>query len=146
MKKTRAVAGISAPVAIFSAALFASEKLYDFAFKRVDYVPETSADKQKYADAYYAYVDWLHQQPVQQWQLNANDEANHLVAQYVPAKTTSNRTVIVSHGYKGDGETMANYAYMFHQMATTSSCPTIVAMGKVPASTLALGGRIAATI
>ncbi|OAZ76383.1 hypothetical protein SRCM101060_00346 [Lactiplantibacillus plantarum] len=45
MKKTRAVAGISAPVAIFSAALFASEKLYDFAFKRVDYVPETSADK-----------------------------------------------------------------------------------------------------
>ena len=51
MKKTRAVAGISAPVAIFSAALFASEKLYDFAFKRVDYVPETSADKQKYADA-----------------------------------------------------------------------------------------------
>lgn len=57
MKKTRAVAGISAPVAIFSAALFASEKLYDFAFKRVDYVPETSADKQKYADAYYAYVD-----------------------------------------------------------------------------------------
>ncbi|MCG0753948.1 putative cell surface hydrolase, membrane-bound (putative) [Lactiplantibacillus plantarum] len=116
MKKTRAVAGISAPVAIFSAALFASEKLYDFAFKRVDYVPETSADKQKYADAYYAYVDWLHRQPVQQWQLNANDEANHLVAQYVPAKTTSNRTVIVSHGYKGDGETMANYAYMFHQM------------------------------
>lgn len=46
MKKTRVVAGISAPVAIFSAALFASEKLYDFAFKRVDYVPETSADKQ----------------------------------------------------------------------------------------------------
>ena len=63
MKKTRAVAGISAPVAIFSAALFASEKLYDFAFKRVAYLPETSADKQKYADAYYSYVDWLHCPP-----------------------------------------------------------------------------------
>lgn len=116
MKKTRVLAGIGAPAAIFSTALIASEKLYNFAFKRVDYVPETSADKQKYADAYYAYVDWLHRQPVKQWQLNVQDEANHLVAQYVPAKTTSNRTVIISHGYKGDGETMANYAYMFHQM------------------------------
>ncbi len=54
--------------------------------------------------------------PVQQWQLNVNDADNHLVAQYVPAKTASERTVIISHGYKGDGETMANYAYMFHQM------------------------------
>lgn len=101
MNKTRMLAGIGTSVAIFSTALLASEKLYDFAFKRVDYVPETSADKQKYADAYYAYVDWLHRQPVQQWQLNVNDADNHLVAQYVPAKTASERTVIISHGLQG---------------------------------------------
>jgi len=116
MKKSRLLATVGAPLALFSATLLASEKLYSFAFKRIDYVPETSADKQKYAKAYYAYVDWLHRQPLQHWQLNANDEANQLAALYVPAKTMSKKTVIISHGYKGDGETMANYAYMFHKM------------------------------
>ncbi|MFB9768836.1 alpha/beta hydrolase [Lactiplantibacillus modestisalitolerans] len=116
MKKHRILAAISAPVALFSATLLASEKLYNFAFKRVDYVPETSADKQKYADAYWSYVDWLHRQPVENWELNPDDDQNHLVATYVPAKGASQKTVIISHGYKGDGETMANYAYMFHQM------------------------------
>jgi len=116
MKKRSWVAALGTPIALFSATLIASEKLYNFAFKRVDYVPETSADKQKYADAYWSYVNWLHRQPTQDWQLNIDDEANHLVAKYVPAKNTSRRTVIISHGYKGDGETMANYAYMFHNM------------------------------
>lgn len=116
LKKRHVLAALGAPLALFSATLLASEKLYNFAFKRVDYVPETSADKQKYADAYWSYVDWLHRQPTQTWQLNVADEANRLVATYVPAKTASQKTVIVSHGYKGDGETMANYAYMFSQM------------------------------
>jgi len=116
MKKSPLIASIGAPLALFTTTLLASEKLYSFAFKRVDYVPETSADKQKYAKEYYAYVDWLHRQPQQHWQLNADDEANRLSALYVPAKTMNNQTVIISHGYKGDGETMANYAYMFNQM------------------------------
>lgn len=45
-------------IGIAATSLAASEHLFNFAFKRVNYVPETSADKQKYADAYYAYVDW----------------------------------------------------------------------------------------
>lgn len=109
MKKRHWVAAVGTPIALFSATLVASEKLYNFAFKRVDYVPETSADKQKYASAYWSYVDWLHRQPVQDWQLNTDDEANHLVAKYVPAKNTSRRTVIVSHGYKGDGGKLRLY-------------------------------------
>ena len=48
-------------VGLAATSLVASERLFNFAFKRVNYVPETSADKQKYADAYYAYVDWFKQ-------------------------------------------------------------------------------------
>ena len=38
-----------------------SEHLFKIAFKRVNYVPETSEEKQKYADEYWAYVDWFKQ-------------------------------------------------------------------------------------
>jgi len=139
MKKRRWIAALAAPLTVFTAAVLASEKLYNFAFKRVDYVPETSADKQKYADAYWAYVNWLHRQPVQDWQLNSDDAANHLVAKYVPAKTTSHRTVIISHGYKGDGETMANYAYMFHNMGYNVLLPDDRGHGKSAGKYISFG-------
>lgn len=96
--------------------LFASEHLFNFAFKRVNYVPETSADKQKYADDYYAYVAWYHQVVKETWYLHEHDPNNRMVAEYIPAKTASNQTVIIAHGYKGNGETMANFAKMYHEL------------------------------
>ncbi|KRO04007.1 alpha beta hydrolase [Levilactobacillus paucivorans] len=96
--------------------LIASERLFNFAFKRVNYVPETSADKQKYADAYYAYVDWFKQVNKEKWYLHEHDPKNRMVAEYIPAETPSDKTVIISHGYKGNGETMANFAQMYHQL------------------------------
>lgn len=36
-----------------------SEHLFKIAFKRVNYVPETSEEKQKYANEYWVYVDWF---------------------------------------------------------------------------------------
>ncbi|VDG20348.1 cell surface hydrolase, membrane-bound (putative) [Lactobacillus plantarum JDM1] [Lactiplantibacillus mudanjiangensis] len=139
MKKRGLVAALATPLALFTASLIASEKLYNFAFKRVDYVPETSADKQKYADAYWAYVKWLKQQPVQDWTLNPDDQANRLVAKYVPAKAASHRTVIISHGYKGDGETMANYAYMFHNMGYNVLLPDDRGHGKSAGKYISFG-------
>ncbi|WP_396442526.1 alpha/beta hydrolase [Levilactobacillus zymae] len=97
-------------------ALLASEHLFNFAFKRVNYVPETSADKQKYADAYYAYVDWYQAIDKQTWYLHEHDARNRMVAEYIPAETASDRTVIIGHGYKGNGETMANFAQMYHNL------------------------------
>lgn len=96
--------------------LIASERLFNFAFKRVNYVPETSADKQKYADAYYAYVDWYKKVKKEKWFLHEHDPNNRMVAEYIPAETPSQQTVIISHGYKGNGETMANFAQMYHQL------------------------------
>ncbi|KRK73048.1 alpha beta hydrolase [Levilactobacillus namurensis DSM 19117] len=96
--------------------LLASEHLFNFAFKRVNYVPETSAEKQKYADAYYAYVDWYQSTPKETWYLHEHDPQNRMVAEYIPAATPHNRTVIIAHGYKGNGETMANFAQMYHNL------------------------------
>lgn len=39
-----------------------------------------------------------------------------LSAIYLPAETTSNKTVIVAHGYMGNAEDMAQYADLFHQL------------------------------
>ncbi|MGX6428031.1 alpha/beta hydrolase [Levilactobacillus yonginensis] len=101
---------------IAATSLIASERLFNFAFKRVNYVPETSADKQKYADAYYAYVDWFKHVNKEKWYLHEHDPQNRMVAEYIPAETPSDKTVIISHGYKGNGETMANFAQMYHRL------------------------------
>ncbi|WP_143462617.1 alpha/beta hydrolase [Levilactobacillus enshiensis] len=101
---------------IAATSLIASEHLFNFAFKRVSYVPETSADKQKYADAYYAYVDWYQKIDKEKWYLHEHDPKNRMVAEYIPAEIPSKQTVIISHGYKGNGETMANFAQMYHRL------------------------------
>lgn len=101
---------------IAATSLIASERLFNFAFKRVNYVPETSADKQKYADAYYAYVDWFKHVNKEKWYLHEHDPQNRMVAEYIPAETPSDKTVIISHGYKGNGETMANFTQMYHRL------------------------------
>lgn len=102
--------------AITAGSFWVSLKLFDIAFKRVDYVPETSKEKQQYADLYYQYVDWFHQMPSEEWYLNRNDPDKRMVATYIPAEGISKKTVIIAHGYKGNRETMANYAKMFHEM------------------------------
>lgn len=102
--------------AITAGSAFVSYKLFNFAFKRVDYVPETSKEKQKYADKYYEYVDWFHSVPSEDWYLNEDNPDQKMVATYIPAQTATKKTVIIAHGYKGNRETMANYAKIFRRM------------------------------
>lgn len=102
--------------AITAGSALLSYKLFNFAFKRVDYVPATSKEKQKYADQYYDYVDWFHSVPSEDWYLNENQPDHKMVATYIPAEVATQQTVIIAHGYKGNRETMANYAKMFRNM------------------------------
>ncbi|MFT8837942.1 alpha/beta hydrolase [Liquorilactobacillus satsumensis] len=94
----------------------ASEYLFKKAFARVDYVPETSDAKQKYATKYWECVDWFKKKPKEHWTFGIPGETEQMSAYYLPATTESQQVVIISHGYKGNGETMANYARMFSQM------------------------------
>ncbi len=102
--------------AVATGALYVSHRLFNVAFKRVNYVPETSAEKQKYAQQYYNYVDWFRQIPHETWYLHQNDPAKRLVATFIQHPDHLKKTVIISHGYKGNRETMANYAQMFYNL------------------------------
>lgn len=92
-----------------------AEYLFNFAFKRVDYVPETSADKQKYAAEYWRYVDWFKKIEKEHWTWSTDDGDDQMSAYFIPADDSA-KAVIIFHGYKGNGETMANYAKMFHEL------------------------------
>lgn len=115
MEKKKAL-GLITPLVLAAGALGTSERLYQFAFKRVNEVPETSADKQKYADQYWDYVKWLNDQEAEIWEQDQDSQAKVLKAKYIAAELMTTDTVIIAHGYKGNGETMANYAKMFHEM------------------------------
>lgn len=128
MKKSK-VAALTFSALIATGLLSVSEYFYKFAFKRVKEVPETSADKQKYADAYWNYVDWLNHQPSQTFYLNKGTK-DQLTATYLPAANQTNKSVIIAHGYKGNGETMANYAQMFHQLGYNVLLPDSRAHGE----------------
>lgn len=129
MKKTT-MASLAAPFVLATGVAGISERLYQYAFKRVNQVPETSAEKQKYASAYYNYVNWLRDQPTETWTLHGDDPQQQLVATYLAATPASKQTVIISHGYKGNGETMANYAQLFHELGYNVLLPDDRAHGK----------------
>lgn len=102
--------------AVATGALYVSHYLFNIAFKRVNYVPETSKEKQKYAQQYYDDVDWFKQIPQETWYLNKNDPHKRLVATFIQHPGHLKKTVIISHGYKGNRETMSSYAKMFYNL------------------------------
>ncbi|WP_108982866.1 alpha/beta hydrolase [Apilactobacillus micheneri] len=50
------------------------------------------------------------------WTQMSTTDHLKLVANYLPADKTTKKTVIIAHGYMGNKELMAPYAYIFHQM------------------------------
>ncbi len=79
--------------------LAAAEKLYSFAFKRINYVPDASDEMQKYATAYYRHVDWVATHDhLAVWHLDTTDH-QHLSALWL-AHPNSHKAVIIGHGYK----------------------------------------------
>lgn len=122
---------IVAPIMLATSGVAAlSSRLYDYAFRRIDYVPDASEDKQKYADEYFAYVDWFKKVPSELWALHPDDPENFVSATYIPAQNLSAKTVIIAHGYKGSGETMCNFAKMFYDWGFNVLCPDDRAHGK----------------
>lgn len=114
MKKSRLI-GVVTPLLATAGVMAAAEKLYTYAFKRINYVPDASDNMQKYAEEYYADVDWVARRPnLQAWHMDTTD-GNHVSALWLP-HPGSKKTVLIGHGYKGTGITMSNYARMFYQM------------------------------
>lgn len=74
-----------------ASAILASEYLFKFAFKRVDYVPETSADKQKYAKSYWNYVNWFKNISKEHWTFSIDGEDETMSAYFIAANTDSKK-------------------------------------------------------
>ncbi|WP_010622869.1 alpha/beta hydrolase [Paucilactobacillus suebicus] len=138
MKKKTAMS-LMAPLVVAAGTMGAAEKLYSFAFNRVDKVPETSAEKQKYADQYYDYVNWLNAEPIETWHVTTSSDDIKLSATYLPATIQTTDSVIIAHGYKGNGETMANYAKMFHELGYNVLMPDDRAHGKSSGKYISFG-------
>ncbi|MCI1986220.1 MAG: alpha/beta hydrolase [Lactobacillus sp.] len=120
MKKSRLL-GITTPLLLTAGTLAAAEKLYTYAFKRINYVPDASDAMQKYATDYYRHVDWVASQRPAVWHLDTTD-GQHLAALWLE-HPHSNKAVIIGHGYKGTGITMSNYAHMFYDMGFSVLLP-----------------------
>lgn len=133
-KKTTIHALLASTLAAGAAALASlglSEYLFKVAFKRVNYVPETSKEKQKYANEYWDYVHWFHRVDKEHWTFTPEDGDGQMSAYFIPAPGGNrDKAVIISHGYKGNGETMSNYAKMFHELGFNVLLPDDRAHGK----------------
>lgn len=108
-----------------------SEHLFKIAFKRVNYVPETSEEKQKYANEYWGYVDWFKLVEKERWTFSPEDGDGEMSAYFIPAKDgNKEKAVVISHGYKGNGETMSSYAKMFYDLGFNVLLPDDRAHGQ----------------
>lgn len=108
-----------------------SEHLFKIAFKRVNYVPETSEEKQKYANEYWGYVDWFKLVEKERWTFSQEDGDGEMSAYFIPAKDgNKEKAVVISHGYKGNGETMSSYAKMFYDLGFNVLLPDDRAHGQ----------------
>ena len=117
-----------------------SEHLFKIAFNRVDYVPETSKEKQKYADQYWQYVDWFKGVNKEHWTFTPEDGDGKMSAYFIPASDgNQEKAVIISHGYKGNGETMANFAQMFHNLGFNVLLPDDRAHGESAGKYISFG-------
>ena len=61
-------------------------------------------------------------------------------AYFIPADD-STKAVIISHGYKGNGETMANYAKMFHELGFNVLLPDDRGHGQSAGNSSYLGSQ-----
>lgn len=70
----------------------------------------------KKSDPLYHQKKWFQQVHKQHWTMKSATDDLKLVADYVPAQTKTNRTVLIAHGFMGNKESMGAYAYLFHRL------------------------------
>ncbi|BAP86499.1 alpha/beta hydrolase [Paucilactobacillus hokkaidonensis JCM 18461] len=77
----------------------------------------------KRSDPLYHQKKWFQQTKKQHWTMQSATGHLKLVADYVPAKVKTNRTVLIAHGFMGNKESMGAYAYLFHQLGYNVLAP-----------------------
>lgn len=81
-------------------------------------------------DPLYAQKMWFKRAPKQQWTMESAGGNYRLVADYLPAARSTNKNVIILHGFMGRKEKMGEYATMFHQLGYNVLMPDARAHGQ----------------
>ncbi|MGR3741254.1 alpha/beta hydrolase [Companilactobacillus sp. DQM5] len=135
MKKKIIISIIVIIVLLTSVFTAASLYFYDVAF-----VPgqKTFLKSEKTTQSMYKAKKWLEKNKITWKQLSATDDLK-LVADYVPAKNTTKKTIIIAHGFMGKKEDMAQQIKMFHDMGYNVLAPDDRAHGQSQGNVIGYG-------
>lgn len=78
-----------------------------------DLASEPATGKDSGQDEYQKYSDWFENQNYETWTITSKDGLK-LVGYYLKAKTPTDKTVILAHGYSSYAKSMAMFAYFFY--------------------------------
>ena len=116
-KKTKILLGTVITLIVLTVVGFVGAGMY---FYNVAVVPShktfLSNDKVKKNSPLYPGTKWYYNVKKIHWTQKSATGNLKLVANYIPADKKTNKTVVIAHGYMGNKEKMAPYAYIFHQM------------------------------
>ena len=87
-----------------------------------------NSDVVKKSDPLYRQKKWYYETKKQKWYMLSADEKYKLDANYIPNKH-SEKTVVLLHGYMNNKNTMAPYAYLYHQLGYNVLLPDARAHG-----------------
>lgn len=91
------------------------------------------------SDPLYEQKLWYKKQPKQKWTMKSAGANLKLDANYIPASKSTNKTVILLHGYMNNKDGMGEYAAMFHQLGYNALLPDARAHGQSQGKTIGYG-------
>lgn len=98
-----------------------------------------TSTKLKTSDSLYAQKKWYQSVPKQRWTEKAAGTNLKLVADYVPAATTTKKTVVLVHGFGSNKEAMGGYVAMFHKLGYNTLIPDTRGQGQSQGKVISYG-------
>lgn len=121
---------LSIPTAALVGLSVLGSKMYRYGFQRVDAPRIPDTDNPDYLAAFEPVKDWFSQQTKEDWWLYADDPKNKIHALYLPNLTPTDKTVVIAHGYHGNGQSMIAYAKIFQDLGFNILLPDNRAHGE----------------
>lgn len=90
-------------------------------------------------DPLYQQKKWYRDVPKQHWTEKAAGANLKLVADYIPAATTTKKTVVLVHGFGSNKEAMGGYVAMFHQLGYNTLIPDTRGQGQSQGKVISYG-------
>lgn len=91
------------------------------------------------SDPLYTGKAWYQSVAKEKWQITAAHSKLKLVANYIPANHTTQKTALVVHGFNGSKEQMGAYAAMFHQLGYNVLVPDLRGHGASQGNVVGFG-------